>query len=69
MTLESSLLYCQRNIASVEFNLRPTDENKLELEKAEFRLGWYLSTGEVLYNVNPISYAPKKSSVRSRRVA
>ena len=69
MTLETSLLHAQRNLASVEFNLRPTDENKLALEKAESRLGWYLSTGEILYNVNPISYAPKKSSVRSKRVA
>lgn len=56
MELKTSLLYSQRNVAAVEFKLRPTDENKQALEKAEFRLGWYLSTGEVLDNVNPISY-------------
>jgi len=56
MTLELSLLYCQRNIAAVENRLRPSKENKRELEKAEFRLGWYLSTGEILYNVHPESY-------------
>lgn len=57
MNLHTSLLYSQRNVASVEFKLRPTKENKLELEKAEFRLGWYLSTGEILSNVRPESYA------------
>ena len=56
MTLELSLLYCQRNVAAVENRLRPSKENKRELEKAEFRLGWYLSTGKILYNVHPESY-------------
>ena len=57
MNLHTSLLYVQRNQASVEFKLRPTDENKLALEKSEFRLGWYLSTGDILYNVKPESFA------------
>ncbi len=57
MKLHTSLLYTQRNQSSVEFRLRPTEENKLALEKAEFRLGWYLSTGEILYNVRPESIA------------
>lgn len=57
MTLHTSLLYAQRNQSSVEFRLRPTEENKLALETAEFRLGWYLSTGEILYNVRPESIA------------
>mgnify|MGYP003624929972 FL=1 len=55
MNLHTSLLYAQRNQSSVEFRLRPTEENKLALEEAEFRLGWYLSTGEILYNVRPES--------------
>ena len=58
MELRTSLLYSQRNVASVEFKLRPTKENKLELEKADFRLGWLLSTGEVLSDVKPESYVP-----------
>tara|TARA_B110000211_G_scaffold233174_1_gene298657 strand:- start:554 stop:730 length:177 start_codon:yes stop_codon:yes gene_type:complete len=57
MNLHTSLLYVQRNQASVEFKLRPTEENKLALEKSEFRLGWYLSTGDILYNVKPESFA------------
>lgn len=56
MELNTSLLYCQRNIAAVDFKLRPTEENRLALEKAEFRLGWYLATGDILSNVKPESY-------------
>ena len=56
MELHTSLLYSARNAANVDYRLNPSKENKLLLEKAEFRLGWYLSTGELLFNVRPESY-------------
>ena len=57
MELQTSLLYTQRNVAAVDFNLQSSEENRLALEKAEFRLGWYLATGELLSDVKPESYA------------